>query len=251
MAEFTDKVVLVTGAGRGIGRAIAEQFALQGAQVAANDLTPLHLDETVARIRSAGGLVKDYVFDIAKKMPVGALVDQVYNDWGRIDVLINNANVDPHASLLELDEWDWLRTLDVNLSGAFYALQAVGRIMRQQGGGVIVNIAAAAGRASGDPGRGAYIASKMGLIGLTHAAARELAAYHIRVNAVCPGNIDTGKAWLPAPAASALDGLLPAVPLGRAGQPEEVAALVLFLCSPAAGYLTGQAVNIDGGQVMG
>jgi NAD(P)-dependent dehydrogenase (short-subunit alcohol dehydrogenase family) len=143
--EFQDKVVLVTGAGRGIGRAIAETFAAQGAVVAANDLSPVNLDETLRRIQSSGGRSRDYVFDVAKKMPVQGLVQSVLEDWGRIDILVNNAGVEPHAPLLTLDEWDWQRTLDVNLSGPFYTMQAAGRVMREAGGGAIVNIASIAG----------------------------------------------------------------------------------------------------------
>jgi 3-oxoacyl-[acyl-carrier protein] reductase len=255
MSSFTDKVILITGAGRGIGRSIAEAFAAYGAIIAANDITPINLDETLARILASGGRVKDYVFDVAKKMPVQSMVEQVVADWGRIDILVNNAGVEPRASLLDMDEWDWHRTIDVNLGGPFFTMQTVGRIMRQQGGGVIVNIASTAGRAHGQKSLSAYIASKMGLIGLTREAARELSAYNIRVNAVCPGAIESERAWLqgeplPAPATSASVEWEPNVPLGRPGHPHEVAEVVLFLCSDTAAYITGQAINVDGGQVM-
>jgi NAD(P)-dependent dehydrogenase (short-subunit alcohol dehydrogenase family) len=250
MFDFKDKVVLVTGAGRGIGRAIAESFASHGALVAANDLTPVNLDETVRRISAAGGRGKDYVFDISMKMPVQALVEAVLQDWGRIDILVNNAGVEPHASLLDMDEWDWRRTIDVNLSGSFFTLQSVGRVMREQGGGVIVNIASIAGRAHGLKDRAAYVASKTGLIGLTREAARELAAYQIRVNAVCPGVIETEMTAALRQDEAMLDKWLADIPQGRLGLPEDVVNLVLFLCSDGAAYLTGQAINIDGGKVM-
>lgn len=250
MYEFHEKVVLVTGAGRGIGRAIAKAFAAQGAIVAANDLTPINLDPTIAAIHAAGGKAKDYLFDIAMKMQVQAMVEQVLDDWGRIDILVNNAGVEPHAALLDLDEWDWRRTLDVNLTGAFFLIQSVGRMMRDQGSGVIVNIGSIAGRAHGLKDRSAYVASKMGLIGLTREAARELAAYNIRVNAVCPGVIETEMTSALRQNPVMVEKWLEDIPLGRLGKPEDIAGVVLFLCSEAAAYLNGQAINLDGGKVM-
>jgi NAD(P)-dependent dehydrogenase (short-subunit alcohol dehydrogenase family) len=250
MFDFTDKVVLVTGAGRGIGRAIAAAFARSGARVAANDVTPVNLDETVRLIRSAGGQCQDYVFDIAMKMPVQAMIEAIRDDWGRIDILINNAGVEPHAPILDLDEWDWRRTIDVNLTGPFFAIQSTGRVMREQGGGVIVNIASIAGRAHGLKDRAAYVASKTGLIGLTREAAREFAAYNIRVNAVCPGVIETEMTAALRQDEGMLRKWLEDIPQGRLGLPEDVVNLVLFLCSEGAAYLTGQAINVDGGKVM-
>lgn len=250
MFDFQDKVVLVTGAGRGIGRAIAEAFARYGARVAANDVTPINLDETVRRITAAGGKCKDYVHDVAMKMPVQAMIEEIRDDWERIDILINNAGVEPHASILDLDEWDWRRTIDVNLSGPFFTLQSVGRVMRESGGGVIVNIASIAGRAGGLRDRSAYVASKMGLIGLTREAAREFAPYHIRVNAVCPGVIETEMTAALRQDEAMLRKWLEDIPLGRLGAVEDVVSMVLFLCSDEAAYLTGQAINVDGGKVM-
>jgi NAD(P)-dependent dehydrogenase (short-subunit alcohol dehydrogenase family) len=250
MLDFTDKVVLVTGAGRGIGRAIALGFAGLGACLAANDVTPINLDETMRQIGAEGRRGKDYVHDLAKKMPVQAMVDEILQDWGRIDILINNAGVEPHASILDMDEWDWRRTIDVNLSGPFFTMQSVGRVMREQGGGVIVNIASIAGRAFGLRDRSAYVASKMGLIGLTREAAREFAAYGIRVNAVCPGVIETEMTAALRQNEAMLRKWLEDIPQGRLGTPDDVVNLVLFLCSDGAAYLTGQAINVDGGKVM-
>jgi NAD(P)-dependent dehydrogenase (short-subunit alcohol dehydrogenase family) len=250
MSEFAGKTVLVTGAGRGIGRALAEAFSGQGANVAANDVTPINLDLTVERITAAGGHCKGYVFDIAMKMPVQAMIEQVRDDWGGLDILVNNAGVEPHASILEMDEWDWRRTQDVNLSGPFFTIQSAARVMREQGGGVIVNIASIAGRAHGLRQRAAYVASKTGLIGLTREAARELAEYNIRVNAVCPGVIETEMTATLRQDEAMLTRWLEDIPQARLGRPQDVAGLVLFLCSDAAAYLTGQAINIDGGKVM-
>lgn len=250
MNDFKDKVVLISGAGRGIGKAIAQAFIEQDAIVAADDLTPLNLEPAVNDWIQQGGRAKGYLYDIAKRLPVQALVDEVLTDWGRIDILINNAGVEPHVTLLDMDNWDWQRTIDVNLSGAFYLIQAVGRQMRQQGGGCIINIASIAGRAFGLKDRAAYVASKMGLIGLTREAARELAAYHIRVNAVCPGVIETEMTTKLRQDPQMMQTWLATIPQGRLGKPQDVAGLVLFLCSPAAAYITGQAINVDGGKVM-
>lgn len=188
-SPFQDKVVLVTGAGRGAGRAAALAFAERGARVAANDLTPVNLDQTLAEIGAAGGQARPYLEDVAKKMPVQAMIEAVLEDWGQIDVLINNAGVHPHASILSMDEWDWTRTLEVNLSGPFYLMQSVGRVMIDRGrGGVILNVAAQLDPAQeGLPAQSAaYLASKNGLIGLSRAAALEFAAYNIHVGCVCP-----------------------------------------------------------------
>ena len=250
MFNFQDKVVLVTGAWRGIGRSIAEAFARCGARVAVNDVTPINLDETVRRITAAGGKCKDYVHDVAMKMPVQAMIEEIRDDWERIDILINNAGVEPHASILDMDEWDWRRTIDVNLTGPFFTLQSVGRVMREQGGGAVVNIASIAGRAGGLRNRSAYVASKMGLIGLTREAAREFATYNIRVNAVCPGVIETEMTAALRQDDAMLRKWLEDIPMGRLGTVEDVVSLVLFLCSDGAAYLTGQAINVDGGKVM-
>ncbi len=247
MDGFTDKVVLVTGAGRGIGRAIALAFAREGAHVAANDLTPVNLDQTVA---SADGRATAFLADVAMRAPVQAMVEQIREAFGRIDILVNNAGVEPHGSLLTLDEWDWARTMAVNLTGPFLLMQSVGKLMVEQGGGSIVNIASIAGRAHGLADRAAYVASKSGLIGLTREAARELATYNIRVNAVCPGVIETEMTAKLRSDRAMMERWLADIPQGRLGTTDDVVGLVLFLCSDASGYITGQAINVDGGKVM-
>ncbi|NOY97730.1 MAG: SDR family NAD(P)-dependent oxidoreductase [Chloroflexi bacterium] len=222
-ADFAEKVVLITGAARGSGRKLAEAFAAQGARVAANDITPIHLDGVVEQINANGGQARAYVEDIAKKMPVQTLVNQVLDDFGRIDILVNHAAVEPHKPLLDMDDWDWQRALTVNLTGAFLVTQSVGRVMRQQGGGVVVNIAPLAG-GDASPGRAAYVASMTGLLGLTRQAARELAAHNIRVHAVCTGMPELHHAEGPCPA--------------------DMVAAALYLCSPAAAHLNGQIINV-------
>jgi len=151
---------------------------------------------------------------------------------------------------LKLDEWDWDRTLNVNLKGAFICSQSAGRMMQQQGGGVIVNVASIAGRAAGLRDRSAYVASKTGLIGFTKECAREFAAYNVRVNAVCPGVIITEMTAHLRENEAQMKKWLEDIPLGRLGEPEDVTGLILFLCSDAARYITGQAINVDGGKVM-
>jgi NAD(P)-dependent dehydrogenase (short-subunit alcohol dehydrogenase family) len=172
------KVVLITGAGRGTGRRTAELFALQGALVAAADVTPINLDETAARIIAAGGVIKTYIADIAKKMPIQGLLNQVLDDFGKIDFLINCAEVEPKKAIIEMDEWDWVRTLDVNLTGAFLLTQSAGRIMKEKGAGVIVHFGR---REKGSENRSAYFASKAALDSLIRVAAEEFSPLGIRV----------------------------------------------------------------------
>ena len=188
MDALKGKVVLVTGAGRGLGRELAVAFADQGAIVAANDLTPVNLDVTLKLIHERGGKVKDYLFDVAIRMQAQAMLDEIVDDLGRLDIVVNHATVRPRASILDMDEWDWRRTIDVNLSGPFFLIQAAGKIMERQGGGVVVNIGEADVNLDGLTEHAAYHASKIGLAGLTRQAGNELGKKNINVHLVCPGD---------------------------------------------------------------
>lgn len=181
-----EKVVLITGAGRGVGRVLAESFAAHGARVCLNDISPLNVEAAAAAIQEQGGQAEVFVMDISKKMSAQALLNEVTDALGRVDVLVNAASVEPDADALAMDEWDLLRALQVNLAGAFVMTQSAARVMRAQGGGVVLNIAALAGRFE-LPGRAAYVASKFGLVGFTRHAAPELAAAGVRMNLLGTG----------------------------------------------------------------
>ena len=183
MNHLKDKVVLITGAGKGAGRALAEAFAERGALVATNDISPINVEEVVSRINARGDRARAYIEDVAKKVGVQALVKSVEDDLGGIDILVNHAAVEPHTPLLNMDEWDWHRTLDVNLTGAFLMMQSVGRVMRAKGKGTILNIVAGAGTGVGKDA-GAYRSSMAGLVALSHQADLELSPHGIRVYAV-------------------------------------------------------------------
>jgi NAD(P)-dependent dehydrogenase (short-subunit alcohol dehydrogenase family) len=182
MDKLKDKVVLITGAGKGSGRILAQAFAERGGLVAANDISPINVEEVVNQIVAKGGHAKTYIEDVAKKVGAQNIVNQVEDDFGRIDILINHAAVEPHVSLLDMDEWDWHRVLDVNLTGAFLMTQSVGRLMRAWGSGVILNLIT--GRTHNESKEAAFVASMNGLAGLTRQAALELGPHGIRVYTV-------------------------------------------------------------------
>lgn len=183
MIDLKDKVVLITGAGKGAGRALALAFAERGAFVAANDISPNNVEELVSEIIASGGRSKAFIEDVAKKVGAQFLVKSVQDEFGSVDILVNHAAVEPHASLISMDEWDWHRTLDVNLTGAFLMIQFAGRMMRGKGNGVILNlVTGAAERSKKDAG--AYFSSKAGLLELSHQADQELSPHGIRVYAV-------------------------------------------------------------------
>ena len=182
MKDFKDKVVLITGAGKGSGRILAKAFAQRGAIVAANDISPINVEEVVDELNRQGGRAKAYVEDVAKKLGAQNIIKQVEDDFGRIDILIHHAAVEPYISLLDMDEWDWHRVLDVNLTGAFLMTQSAGRLMRQQGSGVILFLIM--GPTRDEKKEAAFVASMDGLRGLARQSERELRPHGIHVFAV-------------------------------------------------------------------
>lgn len=244
-----EKVAIVTGAGQGIGRAIAHTLAAAGARVAVNDINPDRAERVAAEIRDAGGTAEGIAADVANKFQCVHLIETTRQAWQRLDILVNNAAVAPRSSLLKTDEWEWQRVMDVNLKGTFFMSQLCGRVMADENkerGGVIVNIAATAGVAIPLAGRAAYCASKAGVVGFARECAREYAAYGIRVNTVLPDLIETPTAASETAAETGQH----EIPLGRLGQAQEVANVVLFLCTDASSYMTGSIVTVDGGRVM-
>ena len=182
MFDHKDKIVLITGAGKGRGRALAEAFAQRGAIVAANDISPVNVEEVVNGIHRQGGRAKAYIEDVAKKLGAQYIVKQVEDDLGRLDILVHHAAVEPHIPLLNMDEWDWHRVLDVNLTGAFLMTQSAGRVMREKGSGVIFFLIMEPTRDEGK--EAAFVASMDGLRGLARQSARELSPHGIHVFAV-------------------------------------------------------------------
>jgi 3-oxoacyl-[acyl-carrier protein] reductase len=243
--ELEGKVAMVTGSGRGIGRAIAAELACGlGAQVAVLDRDYEHALEVADEIECGA---KGFRIDVTDQAAIEACVEEVERHLGPIEVLVNNAGITRDNLLPRLSEEQWDQVLDVNLKGAYFTMKAVARGMIKRRSGRIINIASVVGLV-GNKGQTNYAASKAGLIGLTKAAAKELASRNIRVNAVAPGFIETDMtAGLSAEARTALSAQ---IALGRLGAPEDVAAAVAFLASDAASYITGQVIVVDGGMVM-
>ncbi len=246
LQQLRDKVAIVTGASRGIGRAIALELAATGAKVAINYARSSDAaTAVVAEIEAMGGNAIAIQADVSQAEQVEALIKTIREKWQRIDVLINNAGITRDTLLMRMKPEDWQAVIDLNLTGVFLCTRAVSKIMLKQRSGRIINIASVSGL-MGNPGQSNYSAAKAGVIGFTKTIAKELASRGITVNAVAPGFIATDMTT----ELEAKD-ILKYIPLARYGQPEEVAGLVRFLAAdPASAYITGQVMNVDGGMVM-
>ncbi len=248
MKDLQNKVSIVTGAGRGLGRGIALKLAEHGCKVIAADMTPA--DETVELIRQAGGEATSFVVDISQRDEVKQLMEFTVQTYGTLDILVNNAGVNRDGMIHKMTPENWKLVLDINLTGTFYCTQGALNIMREKNYGRIINISS--GSWLGNIGQANYAASKAGVVGLTKTAARENAKKGITCNAICPGFIETdmtlklkevngGEAW---------DSMLSRIPMGCAGKPEDVGSLVAFLASDEASYMTSEVINVGGGMIV-
>ncbi len=247
--EFAGKVALVTGGSRGIGRAIALAFAQLGCRVAICYRQSQAAAEAVcAEATEAGGKMRAYMADVGQSEAAHALVHTVIDEYGRIDILVNNAGVFPRAPVVDITDEEWEETLRSSLYSTFYCSRAVLPHMIRQGGGVIVNLGSIAGK-RGSRFHAAYAAAKGGVFAFTRSLAKEAVTYGIRVNAVCPGRVETeifGSQLDEAERAR----FLSEAPIGRLSTPEEVASAVVFLASSASSYVIGESLDVDGGLVM-
>ncbi|ADI64920.1 3-oxoacyl-[acyl-carrier-protein] reductase [Trichormus azollae] len=246
MTLLHDQVAIVTGASRGIGRAITLQLASQGAKVVINYAnSSAAADQLVAKITAKGGDAITLQADVSQSDQVDTLINTTLEKFKRIDILVNNAGITRDTLLLRMKLEEWQAVIDLNLTGVFLCTKAVSKTMLRQRSGRIINISSVAGQ-MGNPGQANYSAAKAGVIGFTKTVAKELASRGITVNAVAPGFITTDMT-----SNIAAEGILQYIPLGRFGEPEDIAGMVSFLAAdPAAAYITGQVFNVDGGMVM-
>lgn len=246
LQKLKEKVAIVTGGSRGIGRSIALALATEGAKVTVNYARSREAaDKVVAEIGEAGGEAIAVQGDVSQQEQVENLIKETKEKFGRIDVLVNNAGITRDTLLLRMKPEDWQAVIDLNLTGVFLCTKAVSKLMLKQRSGRIINIASVSGQ-MGNPGQANYSAAKAGVIGFTKTIAKEMASRGVTVNAVAPGFIETDMTHdLQA------EEILKYIPLGRYGQPEEIAGMVRFLAADsAAAYITGQVFNVDGGMVM-
>jgi 2-hydroxycyclohexanecarboxyl-CoA dehydrogenase len=245
MGKLQGKIAIVTGAGQGIGRGIAEKLAAEGATVVVTDLNEATAKETAEAVDGVGMQA-----DVTSRESVDAMVAQVHRQFGRIDVLVNNAGWDKASPFVDSDPADWDRVIAINLYGVLHTCKAVLPIMAEQGSGSVVNLASDAGRV-GSSGEAVYSAAKGGVIAFTKAIARESARHGVNANAVCPGPTDTALfASMGGDNPKLRDALTKAIPFRRLAQPSDLANVVAFLASDEASYVTGQTVSVSGGLTM-
>ncbi|MBI2925933.1 MAG: 3-oxoacyl-[acyl-carrier-protein] reductase [Verrucomicrobia bacterium] len=247
MSQLANQIAVVTGAGRGIGRAIALKFAAEGADVACVSRSAENAEKVAAEVRALGRRAWACAVDVADSAAVTAAADKLLADPGRVDILVNNAGVTRDGLLMRMSDADWDTVLNTNLKGAFHFTRALSRGFIRQRSGRIINVASVIGLI-GNAGQCNYAASKAALIGFTKSFAKEVASRSITVNAIAPGFIETDMT-----AAVNQDlraQVLLGIPMKRFGQPDDIAAAALFLASPAARYITGQVLTVDGGMVM-
>jgi 3-oxoacyl-[acyl-carrier protein] reductase len=244
---LSDKVAIVTGASRGIGRVIAVALAEQGAKVVASARNAEALENLIAEIKAQGGEALAVIGDVALEEDANNLVQQAIATYGQVDILVNNAGITRDGLLLRMKNEDWDAVLDTNLKGAFLCTRAVAKVMSKQRSGRIINMSSVVGE-MGNAGQANYCASKAGLLGLTKSVARELARRNVTVNAITPGFIVTEMTEDMTD--KARQAMTEQIPLGRPGEAEDVANAVLFLASDQSSYITGQVLGVNGGMYM-
>ncbi|MDK2798483.1 MAG: 2-hydroxycyclohexanecarboxyl-CoA dehydrogenase [Clostridiales bacterium] len=244
--RLKDKVAIITGAGRGLGKGIAVKLAQEGAKIVVSDIDIDNANTTCREIKKAGGTAIAVKTNIAAKEDVDNLFKETLENFENIDILVNNAGINRDGMLHKMTQEQWDQVIAVNLTGTFYCTQAAAKLMRERQYGRIINIASASWL--GNIGQANYAASKAGVVGLTKTAARELASKNVTVNAICPGFIETDmtrgvpeKVW---------DIMISKIPMGRVGKPEDVANLVAFLASDEASYITNEVINVGGGMIL-
>lgn len=246
--RLENKVAIVTGAGRGLGRGIAVKLAKEGAKVVAADMVPA--DETVAVIKEAGGEAGSFTVNVSRQEEVAAMVQFAIDTYGTLDIMVNNAGINRDGMLHKMPAENWNMVIDVDLTGTFYGTQEAIKYMRGKGYGRVINISS--GSWLGNIGQANYAAAKAGVVGLTKTAARENARKGITCNAICPGFIETdmtlklkevnnGAAW---------ESMMQRIPAGYAGKPEDVGNMVAFLASDEAAYVTSEVINVGGGMIV-
>lgn len=246
--RLENKVAIVTGAGRGLGRGIALKLAKEGAKVVAADMAPA--EETVALIKRAGGTASAFTVNVSKQEEMQTLVKYAVETYGTLDIMVNNAGINRDGMLHKMPVENWHTVIDVDLTGTFYGTQEAVKYMREKGYGRVINISS--GSWLGNIGQANYAAAKAGVVGLTKTAARENARKGITCNVICPGFIETdmtlklkevndGAAW---------DSMMQRIPAGYAGKPEDVGNMVAFLASDEASYITSEVINVGGGMIV-